>query len=92
MTLLELMERANVRDTKLITAFVKDAIMQIQSSTEVVTKNQKQNLTKNTREYYLPTDMIALESISILDTSDDNKYKKIKRLSSRPNVTEDTNP
>jgi hypothetical protein len=92
MTLLELMERANVRDTKLITAFVKDAIMQIQSSTEVVTKNQKQNLTKNTREYYLPTDMIALESISILDTNDDNKYKKIKRLSSRPNVTEDTNP
>ena len=52
----------------------------------------KQNLTKNTRDYYLPTDMISLKSISILDTNDDNKYKSIKRLTSRPNVTEDTNP
>ena len=92
MTILEIMERANVRDTKLVTAFVKDAIMQIQSSAEIVTKTEKQNLTKNTREYYLPTDMIALESVSILDTNDDNKYKKIRRLSHRPNVTEDTNP
>ena len=92
MTLLEIMERANVRDTKLVSAFIKDAIMQIQSSTELVTKTEKQNLTKNTREYYLPTDMIALESVSILDTNDDNKYKKIRRLSHRPNVTEDTNP
>ncbi len=92
MTILEIMERANVRDTKLVSAFIKDAIMQIQSSTELVTKTEKQNLTKNTREYYLPTDMIALESVSILDTNDDNKYKKIRRLSHRPNVTEDTNP
>ena len=91
MTILEIMERANSRDTKLVTSFIKDAIMKIQSSTEIVTKVQKQNLTKNTRDYYLPTDFIALSSISILDTNDDNKYKAIRRLSSRPNVTEDTN-
>ena len=92
MTILEIMERANSRDTKIVTAFIKDALMKIQSSTDIVTKVEKQNLTKNTRDYYLPTDFIALSSISILDTNDDNKYKAIRRLSKRPNVTEDTNP
>jgi hypothetical protein len=92
MTILEVMERSNSRDTKLVTGYIKDAVMKIQSSTDIVTKVQKQNLTKNIRDYYLPTDFIALSSISILDTNDDNKYKAIRRLSSRPNVTEDTNP
>jgi len=91
-TILELMERANTRDTNLAIGFIKDAITKIQSTTDIVTKVEKQNLTKNTRDYYLPTDMISLKSISILDTNDDNKYKSIKRLTSRPNVTEDTNP
>ena len=92
MTILELMERANTRDTKLSIAFIKDAITKIQSSTDIVTKVAKQNLTKGIRDYYMPSEMIALQSISILDTSDENKYKKIKRLNKRPNVVEDTNP
>tara|TARA_R110002020_G_scaffold233302_1_gene445119 strand:+ start:1223 stop:1501 length:279 start_codon:yes stop_codon:yes gene_type:complete len=92
MTILELMERANVRDTNLTIGFIKDAITHIQSTTDVVTKVSKQTLTKNTRDYYLPTDMISLLNVSILDTTDDNKYKKIRRITSRPNVVEDTNP
>ena len=80
MTILEIMERANTRDTSLAIAFIKDAITQIQSSTDIVTKVEKQALTEGTRDYYLPTDMISLKSISILDTSDDNKYKRIKRI------------
>ena len=92
MTILEIMERANTRDTNLSIAFIKDAITLIQSTTDIVTKVEKQALTENQRDYYLPTDMISLKNISILDTSDDNKYKKIKRMTSRPNVVEDTNP
>tara|TARA_R100000656_G_scaffold17631_1_gene16470 strand:- start:70 stop:348 length:279 start_codon:yes stop_codon:yes gene_type:complete len=92
MTILEIMERANVRDTNLSIAFIKDAIAQIQSSTDIVTKVEKQNLVKNVRDYYLPSDLISVVSISILDTDDDNKYKKIRRLSSPPTVTEDTTP
>ena len=92
MTILEIMERANTRDTNLSIAFIKDAIAQIQSSTDVVSKVAKQNLVKNIRDYYLPTDLISIISISVLDTDDDNKYKKIRRLTTRPNVTEDTNP
>ena len=92
MTILEIMERTNSRDTKMVTAFVKDAIMKIQSSTDLVTKVDKQNIVKGTRDYSLPVDMVAVHSISVLDTEDDNKYKAIRRLAKEPNVTEDTNP
>ena len=92
MTILEIMERTNSRDTKMITAFVKDAIMKIQSSTDLVTKVDKQNIVKGTRDYSIPVDMVAVHSISVLDTEDDNKYKAIRRLAREPNVTEDTNP
>ena len=80
MTILEVMERANSRDTKLVIAFVKDAIMRIQSTAEEALKVNKQNIVKNTRDYTLPTDLVSMKSVSILDTEDDNKYKHIKRL------------
>ena len=35
--------------------------------------------------------MIAVKHISVKDTSDD-KYKKIRRLTSQPYMTEDTDP
>mgnify|MGYP003115149728 FL=1 len=92
MTILELMERANVRDTNLATAFIKDAITQIQSTTDISTKTEKQSLIKGVNEYSVPSDMISLISISILDTTDDSKYKKIRRMTSKPNVVEDTSP
>tara|TARA_R100001163_G_C5065030_1_gene202822 strand:+ start:3136 stop:3414 length:279 start_codon:yes stop_codon:yes gene_type:complete len=92
MTILELMERANVRDTNLAISFIKDAITQIQSTTDISTKTEKQSLVKGVNEYSVPSDMISLISVSILDTSADNKYKKIRRMTSKPNVVEDTNP
>jgi len=92
MTILELMERANVRDTNLAIAFIKDAITQIQSTSDISTKNEKQSLIKGINEYSVPSDMVSLLSVSILDTTDDNKYKKIKRMTSKPNIVEDTNP
>tara|TARA_R100000458_G_scaffold56531_1_gene61557 strand:- start:617 stop:895 length:279 start_codon:yes stop_codon:yes gene_type:complete len=92
MTILEIMERANSRETNLVIAFVKDAVMRIQSNSQENLKVNKQNITKNTRDYNLPTDLVALKSVSVLDTEDDNKYKRIARLTNEPNVTEDTNP
>ena len=92
MKILEIMERANTRDTKLVIAYVKDAINLIQSSHEIDTKVNKQNIVANTRDYDLPAGMVAIKSVSVLDTEDDNKYKAIRRLHSNPNTTEDTNP
>ncbi len=83
------MERANTRETKLATAFIKDAITQIQSTHEIVLKNNKQNIVKDQRDYNLPTDVISLDSISVLDTEDGNKYKRIRRLMDDPLVSED---
>jgi hypothetical protein len=92
MKILEIMERANSRDTKLVLAYIKDAITQIQSSNEINTKVTKSNIVADTRDYDLPPGLIAIRSVSILDTEDDNKYKGIRRLQSEPNTTEDTNP
>tara|TARA_R100001530_G_scaffold106990_1_gene74775 strand:- start:375 stop:653 length:279 start_codon:yes stop_codon:yes gene_type:complete len=92
MTVLEIMERANSRDTKLVIAFIKDAVMRIQSTSEENLKVNKQDIDINTRDYALPTDLVSLKTVSILDTEDDNKYKRIPRLTNDPHVTEDTNP
>jgi hypothetical protein len=87
-----MMERSNSRETNLSIAFIKDAIVRIQSTYEVVLKNNKQTITKNTRDYSLPTELIALDNVSILDTEDDNKYKIIRRLTDDPIVIDDTSP
>ena len=92
MKILEIMERANTRDTKLVIAYVKDAVNLIQSSHEIDTKVSKQNIVANTRDYDLPSDLIAIKNVSVLDTDDDNKYKIVRRLQSEPLVSEDTNP
>ncbi len=92
MKILEIMERANTRDTKLVIAYVKDAINLIQSSHEIDTKVNKQNIVADTRDYDLPSDLVAIKHVSVLDTEDDNKYKIIRRLQNEPVVSEDTNP
>ena len=47
---------------------------------------------ENTRDYNLPIGMVSLINVSILDTEDDGKYKKIRRLADEPIISEDTNP
>jgi|TARA_R110000824_G_scaffold16294_3_gene67737 hypothetical protein len=86
------MERSNTRETNLAIAFIKDAIVRIQSTNEIVLKTNKQDIAKNTRDYVLPTELIALDSVAVLDTEDDNKYKIIRRLIDDPVVIDDTNP
>jgi len=92
MTILEIMERANTRDTKLVTAWIRDAFTKIQSDTEDNPTSSKQNITENIRDYDLPVGMVSLINVAVLDTEDDNKYKKIRRLSDEPIISEDTNP
>ena len=96
MTILELMERTGTKETNLAIAWVKDAIHLIQSNSKERLKVSKYDVIKSVdsddNRYLLPADMIALESISIKDTSD-SKYKKIKRIISQPGyMVEDTSP
>ena len=96
MTVLEIMERTGIKDTTLTIAYIKDAIHLIQSNSKENLKVSKYDVIKSVDSddniYLLPADMIALDSISILDTSD-GKYKRIKRLTGRPTyLIEDISP
>ena len=96
MTVLEIMERANMKETTLAIAYIKDAIHLIQSNSKEKVKVSKQDIIKSSDNddnvYKFPADMIALEHVSIKDTSD-GKYKRIKRIISQPHyLLEDTSP
>ena len=91
MTVLEIMERSGVEGTTLTIAWLKDAVNLIQSNTKERLKVEKRNIIDGERDYVLPQDMVALKSIAVYDTNDD-KYKRIKRLVHDPVITEDTDP
>jgi hypothetical protein len=92
MTVLEVMERAGIRDTNLAIAWIKDAIHFIESTQTENLKTRKFSIVEGQRDYDLPSDLISINSISVLDTEDDNKYKQIRRLVGPHVITEDTNP
>lgn len=96
MTVQEIMERVGTTETRLTVAWIKDAINTLQSNAKENLKVSKHDVIKSADSddniYLLPADMIALDSVSILDTSD-GKYKRIKRLTGRPSyLIEDTSP
>ena len=92
MTVLEIMERYGISQTTLGLAWIKDAVHHIKSNTKESLKINKQNVISGEKEYEFPADMIAIDSVSILDTKDDNKYKRIRRISGNIIVSEDTSP
>ena len=91
MTVLEVMERANSRDTNLVIAWIKDAVHAIESTQVENIKTSIQNITKNDRTYALPPELISILNISVLDTEDD-QYKRIRRLTDDPVIIEDNTP
>ena len=91
MTVQELMERTGMKESGLALAWLKDAFHLLQSNSIEDLKTVKYNIIDGERDYLLPQDMIAVKHISVKDTSDD-KYKRIRRLTSQPNMTEDTDP
>mgnify|MGYP003147395720 FL=1 len=95
MTVQEVMERSGSDNTTLTVAFIKDAIHLIQSQQDDNVATWKTNINLATSSvnniYPFPANLIKLRSISVKDTGD-KKYKRIKRLSFPPVVTEDTDP
>ena len=91
MTVLEISERSGTTETTLVLAWLKDAINLIQSNTKERLKVSKSNIIDGERDYVLPQDMIALKSVAVYDTNDE-KYKRIRRLVHDPVVVEDTAP
>ena len=86
-----MMERSGMKNTTLTVAVNKDAIHLMQSQVDIHTATWKTDIADGTREYPFPANMIRLKNISIKDTTD-SKYKRIRRLTHTPIVTEDTDP
>tara|TARA_R100000781_G_C3971697_1_gene90369 strand:- start:140 stop:418 length:279 start_codon:yes stop_codon:yes gene_type:complete len=91
MTVQEIMERVGMKESGLALAWLKDAFHLLQSNSSEDLKTVKYNIIDGERDYLLPQDMIELKHISVKDTSDD-KYKRIRRLTSQPYMVEDTDP
>ena len=95
MTVLEIMERAGMKETNLAIAWIKDAINLVQSQYDDNVATWKTGITKASdsvdNKYAFPSNLLKLKSISIKDT-DDGKYKKIRRIVHDPVVVEDTDP
>ena len=86
------MERSGMSETTLAIAWIKDAVDLIESQLDESVATWTTAITTNVREYPFPANLIKLKSVAVLDTNDDNKYKKIKRLSSDYIVRKDGNP
>ena len=69
MTILEIMERASTRETKLVIAWIKDAITQMQSDDAETISVSKQNIVKATdgddNQYSLPAGLILTLYINL---------------------------
>ena len=96
MTILEMMERANTRDTNLAIAWIKDAIHAMESTYSENLKVDKQDIVKSAdgddNQYNLPPGLISIYSVSVLDTEDGDKYKIIRRMVGDTIISEDTSP
>ena len=95
MTIQEIMERSGLDEESLAIAYIKDALHLVNSSTDEDIATWKTTITKATASvnniYPFPANMIKLNAISVKDTNDD-KYKRIRRLASDPVVIEDVSP
>ena len=95
MTIQEIMERSGLNEESLAIAYIKDALHLVNSSTDEDIATWKTDITKATSSvnniYAFPANMIKLNEISVKDTNDD-KYKRIRRLVSDPVVVEDVSP
>ena len=95
MTVQEIMERVGMKETTLAIALIKDAMHLIQSQYDNDVASWKTTINKATssvnNKYPFPANLIRLKSVSVLDTNDD-KYKRIRRIVHEPTVTEDTDP
>jgi len=91
MTIQEIMQRAKTKDTNLVISYIKDAVHLIRSQYDEHTKTYTIDLIDGIRDYPMPSDMIKLKSVSVKDTNDD-KYKRIRRLVYSPTVEKDNSP
>lgn len=81
----ELMERIGITDTGRTIAYVKDGLEEINMLTEVHTKVETFDLTKDQRFYTLPNEMVKMIDIRAKNhLNSKDEYKSIPRMIRQP--------
>ena len=95
MTILEIMERSGITEEGIAIAYIKDALHLVNSSINEDLATWKTTITKASTTvdnvYPLPSNLIKLKNVAVKDTNDD-KYKRIRRIVADPIVIEDVSP
>ena len=80
MTVKELMERVPTINEGYALAYINDAVKELSTMIDDNISFDTSNIVKNQRFYTLPTEMLKLKNVYILDTDvDPNEYVKIPR-------------
>jgi hypothetical protein len=79
MTIKELMELTGQTRFNMMKMFLEDGIAEIQLITKENVTQKKENITAETSSYALPTDLVEVSDVKILDT-DSSYYVPIPRV------------
>lgn len=88
----ELMERAGTNQTGRAVAYIKDGLEEIQMLTEVHTRVERFDITKDQRFYTFPNEMVKMIDIRMKNhLNSKDEYRSIPRMIHKPIVKDADN-
>ena len=92
MTVKELMERVGINQTGRAVAYIKDGLEEIQMLTEVHTRDERFDITKDQRFYTLPNEMVKMIDIRMKNhLNSKDEYRSIPRMIHKPAIKDADN-
>ena len=92
MTVKELMERVGINQTGRAVAYIKDGLEEIQMLTEVHTRDERFDITKDQRFYTLPNEMVKMIDIRVKNhLNSKDEYRSIPRMIHKPAIKDADN-
>ena len=92
MTVQEIMERVGMNQTGRAITYIKDGLEEIQMLTEVHTRVERFDITKDQRFYTLPNEMVKMIDIRVKNhLNSKDEYRSIPRLIHQPTTKDADN-
>ena len=92
MTIKELMERCGINETGKALAYIKDGLEELNMLTEIHTRVNRFDITKDQRFYTLPNEMIKMMDIRVKNhLNSKDEYRTIPRTIHKPSVKDGDN-
>ena len=90
MKVMEIMERANIRETGRAMAYIKDALEELNLISETHIRVVRIDIEKDKRLYNLPNDMLQILDIRCKDhDNEDSAYRSIPRSVYEPAIKDE---